>query len=137
MEDVDGGDDFFPRLIKGLNGVDPELRQRVLEEMLETQREGSNIILVGTDAKRTVTIMHVDKAALNGADGPVLFPTADERFVLAAVSTEMLEKEINVAESMADENLGDMYWDGFMSDLMDRITKEAEENPQVLRYGGE
>lgn len=135
--DEEKSNDFLERAIKALKSIDPAIALKVLEEIQETQREDSNIVLVGTDAKRTITIIHVDRDALNGEDGPVLFPTSDSRFVLAAVSRNMLEDQVLKAAEMDDENLGDLYWDGFMSDLMQQIVNEHEKNPQTIKLEGE
>lgn len=133
----DAGGEILLKVITELRKIHPDLAQKILEELQETQREDSNIVLVGTDTKRSITIIHVDAAALNGEDGPVIFPTSDERFVLAAISRDFLEREVRKAESMEDERMADLYWDGLMGDLMAQISEQAQDNPQVIPDGGD
>jgi DNA-binding protein YbaB len=95
--------------IKALKEQNPQVAANVVDEMLEATREGNNIVLVGTDGGKTVTIMHVDKSLINNQDGPVLFPTADPNRALAAVSSQMLERELAIADGMENESMSDMY----------------------------
>jgi hypothetical protein len=54
--------------IKALKDQNPQVAANVVDEMLEATREGNNIVLVGTDGGKTVTIMHVDKSHMNYQD---------------------------------------------------------------------
>jgi hypothetical protein len=118
--------------IKALKEQNPQVAANVVDEMLEATREGNNIVLVGTDGGKTVTIMHVDKSLINNQDGPVLFPTADPNRALAAVSSQMLERELVTADSMETEEMSDMYWDGLMQDLINQVLDLHKINPEVI-----
>lgn len=118
--------------IKTLKEQNPQVAANVVDEMLEATREGNNIVLVGTDGGKTVTIMHVDQSLINGGDGPVLFPTADPNRALAAVSSQMLERELSISDGMETESMSDMYWDGLMQDLINQVLDMHRENPEVI-----
>ena len=114
-----------------LKESDPALAKHLMEELRETVADGSNVVLVGTDGDVSITIVHTSREALDGKDGPVIFPTAEKFKILAAVSREMLEEEVAKAEEM-DENLADVYWDGFMNDLMNKVREMYMKNPRVI-----
>jgi hypothetical protein len=118
--------------IKALKDQNPQVAANVVDEMLEATREGNNIVLVGTDGGKTVTIMHVDKSLISNQDGPVLFPTADPNRALAAVSSQMLERELATADGMENESMSDMYWDGLMQDLINQVLDLHKINPEVI-----
>ena len=118
--------------IKALRDQNPQVAANIVDEMLDATREGNNIVLVGTDGGKTVTIMHVDQSLINGGDGPVLFPTADPNRALAAVSSQLLERELSIADGMETESMSDMYWDGLMQDLINQVLDMHRENPEVI-----
>ena len=118
--------------IKALKDQNPQVAANVVDEMLEATREGNNIVLVGTDGGKTVTIMHVDKSHMNYQDWPVLFPTADPNWALASVSSQMLERELATADGMENESMSDMYWDGLMQDLINQVLDLHKINPEVI-----
>ena len=115
-----------------LKESNPELAGHLMDELKETITEGSNVVLVGTDGDVSITIVHTPREALNGEDGPVIFPSVTRNKILAAVSREMLDQEVKKAESLEDGSLGDVYWDGFMNDLMNQVRELYKKNPRVI-----
>lgn len=114
-----------------LEETDPELAHDLMEELRETLADGSNVVLVGTDGDVSITIVHTPREALNGSDGPVIFPSAGKNKILAAVSRELLDTEVKKAEEL-EENLADVYWDGFMNDLMNQVREMYKKDPRVI-----
>jgi len=126
--------DIFMELsnkLMALSQFDPELAKYMISELRSTQDPNSHIVLVGTDGDFAVTIIHVDPKVLGGEDGPVLFPTADEKTIFAAVSREMLEKRVKICEELPDD-LGDHEWEDFMEQLMAKVTQMHRENPKTI-----
>lgn len=129
----DEGLEMVRKALDEMGKIDPDIKKRVIDELLETARPGSNVLLVGTEGASTVTILHVDKSLIGGEDGPVLLPTADNKTILAAVSREFLQREVTEAESLGgEENMSDMYWDGVMQELIQKVLIMHEEDPQTI-----
>ena len=136
----DGGEDaaanleefiLFSKTMMELSGYDPELRDRVLDEMRATQDSSTNIVLVGTDGECAVTIIHVDRELLGGKDGPVLFPTADKKTVLAAVSRQMLQTIVDVTDEL-EPSEADARWEELMEALVSYVMESHRQNPQLI-----
>lgn len=118
--------------VEKIGEKDPELAIHLMEELRETLAEGSNVVLVGTDGDVSITIVHTSREALNGSDGPVIFPSTNKNKILAAISREILDIEVKKAEEIGDEKLADLYWDGFMNDLMDKVREMYKKDPRII-----
>lgn len=128
----DDGISILREAVEKIGENDPELALHLMEELRETLVEDSNVVLVGTDGDVSITIVHTSRDALNGSDGPVIFPSTTKNKILAAVSIDFLEAEVKKAEEIGDEKLADLYWDGFMNELMDKVRELYKKNPRVI-----
>lgn len=125
------GISILQEAVSKLKDSNPELARHLMDELRETLAEGSNVVLVGTDGDVSITIVHTSREALNGKDGPVVFPSISKNKILAAVSRELLDDEVKKAEEL-EEDLADIYWDGFMNDLMNQVREMYKKNPRVI-----
>lgn len=114
-----------------ISKLDPELAKHVISELSSTQDPSLHIVLVGTDGDFAVTIIHVDRAALGGEDGPVLFPTADGKTIFAAVSRELIDEKFQICENLPKE-LADHEWEDIMEQMMAKVIQLHRENPKII-----
>jgi hypothetical protein len=119
------------RNLEDFNNFDPELRENFLAELRALQENPENVVLLGTDGEFAVTIVHVDAAAIGGADGPVLFPTASKKTIFAAVSRELLQKKVFQLEELPEED-GNQLWEEFMEELVAQVTSMHKKNPKTF-----
>jgi len=113
----------------------PELSQRVQEELRAAASGEENILLVGTDGEFSVTILHLDPELIGENKNFTLFPTSSSISILAGISREYLEGKIRECEEIDERGDGaaaDEKWDTFMHDLMQDIVHQHRENPRTF-----
>lgn len=114
--------------IMRLERVDEEIIETVMSELEETDEEYHNVLFVSTDGGRTVKGIHVPAAAIDGKDGPVLFPAANNRVVIAAFSREYIQKNSDRIGEL-DPEMREDVWAEFINDMHDLVTLELYANP--------
>jgi hypothetical protein len=84
-------------------GVSPELTKNMQAELTQALRGSENILVVGTEGERTITIIIAPRAVI-GSRGPELIPTTDKIRVVSMVSKEFVEKCALRCQNMEDQD---------------------------------
>lgn len=123
------------KALEELYSINQELGIRMKEELEAAARGEENILLVGTNGDFTVTILHVDPEFVNNSRELMLLPTSSSVSILAAVSREFIEDQVNLCEAMeadGEGELADDLWDKFMGDLMEEAVAAHLKNPRTF-----
>ena len=84
-------------------GVSPELTKNMQAELTQALRGSENILVVGTEGERTITIVIAPRAVV-GRSGPALIPSADKIRVVSMVSKEFVEECALRCQNMEDQD---------------------------------
>lgn len=140
MEPFDGEENNLSAFIvagealEELRSINPELAEKLVDELqIAASGVESNILLVGTDGEYTVTILHVDPAVIGDNEDLVIFPSAYEFGIVAAISREILEERVSQCEALderGETGLAERLWEEFMDELMHDSIAKYKENPK-------
>ena len=107
-------------------GVSPELTKNMQAELTQALRGSENILVVGTEGERTITIVIAPRAVI-GSRGPELIPTTDNIRVVSMVSKEFVEKCALRCQNMEDQDEAQEKWDQLLKFFFDK-TLELVDN---------
>jgi hypothetical protein len=107
-------------------GVSPELTKNMQAELTQALRGSENILVVGTEGERTITIVIAPRAVV-GSRGPELIPTTDKIRVVSMVSKEFVEKCALRCQNMEDQDEAQEKWDQLLKFFFDK-TLELVDN---------
>jgi hypothetical protein len=107
-------------------GVSPELTKNMQAELTQALRGSENILVVGTEGERTITIVIAPRAVI-GSRGPELIPTTDKIRVVSMVSKEFVEKCALRCQNMEDQDEAQEKWDQLLKFFFDK-TLELVDN---------
>ena len=107
-------------------GISPELTKNMQAELTQALRGSENILVVGTEGERTITIVIAPRAVV-GSRGPVLIPTTDKIRVVSMVSKEFVEKCALRCQNMEDQDEAQEKWDQLLKFFFDK-TLELVDN---------
>lgn len=127
-------DDGLEETIKNSN-LSPDVAAAMMESLEETKVDGPHpVIFVSTNGEHAIKAIHVPASAIDGFNGPVLFPSANPLTIIAAFSKEYVEAQIERIESL-EPGLQDDAWMVCLEKMTEAITLEYENNP--VRWGME
>ena len=89
--------------LNDFEGISPELAKNMQAELTQALRGSENILVVGTEGERTITIVIAPRAVV-GSKGPALIPTADKGRIVSMVSKEFVEKCALTCQNMEDQD---------------------------------
>ena len=107
-------------------GVSPELTKNMQAELTQALRGSENILVVGTEGERTITIVIAPRAVV-GSSGPALIPTTDKIRVVSMVSKEFVEECALACQNMEDQDEAQEKWDQLLKFFFDK-TLELVDN---------
>ena len=107
-------------------GISPELTKNMQAELTQALRGSENILVVGTEGERTITIVIAPRAVV-GSRGPALIPTTDKIRVVSMVSKEFVEKCALACQNMEDQDGAQEKWDQLLKFFFDK-TLELVDN---------
>ena len=107
-------------------GISPELTKNMQAELTQALRGSENILVVGTEGERTITIVIAPRAVV-GSRGPALIPTTDKIRVVSMVSKEFVEKCALTCQNMEDQDEAQEKWDQLLKFFFDK-TLELVDN---------
>ena len=134
----DNKGDIAENMINAMEKVydkNPVLAKQLSEELKSVTENTENILMVGTDGKYAVTIIYVPKSVMDEDETIMLLPSANEVSVLAAVSTEYIEKQNLLCKTLEEaglEEMADEMWERLMNNLLTKAVAMHEKNPQVI-----
>ena len=107
-------------------GISPELTKNMQAELTQALRGSENILVVGTEGERTITIVIAPRAVV-GRSGPALIPSADKIRVVSMVSKEFVEECALRCQNMEDQDEAQEKWDQLLKFFFDK-TLELVDN---------
>ena len=107
-------------------GISPELTKNMQAELTQALRGSENILVVGTEGERTITIVIAPRAVV-GSRGPALIPTTDKIRVVSMVSKEFVEECALACQNMEDQDEAQEKWDQLLKFFFDK-TLELVDN---------
>ena len=107
-------------------GVSPELTKNMQAELTQALRGSENILVVGTEGERAITIVIAPRAVV-GSSGPALIPTTDKIRVVSMVSKEFVEECALACQNMEDQDEAQEKWDQLLKFFFDK-TLELVDN---------
>jgi hypothetical protein len=115
------------------NNVDPELAKELQTQIQETAKNQHNVIFVFTEGTYAITAIHAPKSSLDGREGPVLMPGANDKNIIAAFSDEFIRSKIKTVD-LLEENagltgIGDVAWMNELEKLVEIVRLELAANP--------
>lgn len=134
----DNKGDIVENMINAMEKVydkNPVLAKHLSEELKSVSENTENILMVGTDGQYSVTIIYVPKSVMDKDETMMLLPSANEVSVLAAVSTEYIEKQNLLCKTLEEaglEEMADEMWERLMNNLLTKAVAMHEKNPQVI-----
>ena len=134
----DNKGDIAENMINAMEKVydkNPVLAKQLSEELKSVSENTENILMVGTDGEYAVTIIYVPKSVMDKDETMMLLPSANEVSVLAAVSTEYIEKQNLLCKTLEEaglEEMADEMWERLMNNLLTKAVAMHEKNPQVI-----
>ena len=123
-------------------GVSPELTKNMQAELTQALRGSENILVVGTEGERTITIVIAPRAVV-GRSGPALIPSADKIRVVSMVSKEFVEECALRCQNMEDQDEAQEKWDQLLKfffgktlELVDNSSAPTLEIPDFIPKDG-
>jgi hypothetical protein len=121
-------DDGLEETIRNSN-LSPDIASAMMESLEETKVDGPHpVIFVSTNGEHAIKAIHVPASAINGFNGPVLFPSANPLTIIAAFSKEYIEEQMELIEGV-EPGLRDEAWMVCLEKMTEAITLEYENNP--------
>ena len=117
--------------LNNFEGISPELAKNMQAELTQALRGSENILVVGTEGERTITIVIAPRAVV-GKRGPVLIPTADKGRIVSMVAKEFIEKCALVCQNMEDEDGAQEKWEQLLEFFFEKTLKLADDGGATL-----
>ena len=114
------------------SGIDDSVSAAMLEGLEETDEPVHNVMFISTDGHYAIKAIHVPASAIDGVDGPVLFPTSNPKTIIAAFSKEHIQNKMQLIEEL-EPGLRDDAWIEFLELLTEKVTLECESNPPLWK----
>lgn len=119
--------DEIMRFLQSLPGPDTErlknLMDKLAEQMVETQKDGNDVLFCGSDGKTIIKAVHFPRSSLGG-DGPVILPSADSKVILAAFSDEYVQENLDeVRNVFQDSSVREHQWEQFLNGLATQVSR--------------
>jgi len=111
--------------LSDLGEITPELSRNMQAELNQALRDSENILVVGTEGERTVTIVTAPREIV-GKRGPVLIPTADKGRVVSMVAKEFVEKCALVCQEMEDQDGAQEKWEQLLEFFFEKTIELAD-----------
>jgi len=113
--------------------IDDGVSDALIENMQETFKdvendEFQNTIFIATTGRVAIRAIHVPRAALNGDNGPILFPTSNPKSITAAFSTESLRVVVDFLDTL-EPGPRKYAWEFAMEKMTELIDSMYETNP--------
>jgi len=127
-------DDIKAGLSSVMEGhIDEGVSDAIIENMQEAFRDAENddlqnTIFIATAGRVAIRAIHVPRAALNGTNGPVLFPTANPKSIIAAFSTESLRVVIDFLDTL-EPGPRKHAWEFAMEKMVEMVDSMYEASP--------
>lgn len=119
--------------LNNMQGVSKELSENMHKEIYQAMNGPENILIVGTEGTKTITIITAPKKVVKGR-GPVLVPTSDEGRIVAMVSAEFVEKAAEKCRLMEDQDGAQELWESILSNFFERVLElSSTSSPEILR----
>jgi hypothetical protein len=123
--------------LNGMEGISSELAKNMQKEMNQVLDNQENILIVGTEGTKTVTIITAPQDVVlkpNGKPtrGPVLIPTLDKNRVVSMVSAEFVEKAARFCGDMEDQDGAQEKWEELLEHFFEKTLDLAEAGGEVL-----
>tara|TARA_B110001454_G_scaffold11833_1_gene10889 strand:+ start:96 stop:527 length:432 start_codon:yes stop_codon:yes gene_type:complete len=105
------------------------LMDKLAEQMMETQKDGSDVLFCGSDGKTIIKAVHYPRSVLQ-EDGPVILPSADSKVILAAFSDEYVQGSLDeVRNVFQDLEVREHQWEQFLNSLAVKVSRKHAETP--------
>ena len=123
--------------LNGFQGISKELSRNMQAELSNALTAPENILIVGTEGTRTITIVTAPQDVVlsprgRRVKGPVLIPTTDQSRVLAMVSKEYIERAALVCQNMEDQDGAQDKWEKLLEAFFDKTIELAEAGGAIL-----
>jgi len=122
--DFEAGEELLNELNK-FEGVSEELSRNMHEEIYQAMHGPENILIVGTEGSKTITIITAPRSVVGGK-GPKLLPTADKNRIVAMVSAEFIEKRATVCRDMEDQDGAQEMWEQLLENFFEKTIELVE-----------
>ena len=106
------------------------LMDKLAEQMIETQKDGNDVLFCGSDGKTIIKAVHFPRSVL-GEDGPVILPSADPKVILAAFADEFVQGSLDeVRNVFADLEVREHQWEQFLNSLAAKVSRKHAESEE-------
>lgn len=112
--------------LNNFDGISPELAKNMQSELTQALRGSENILIVGTEGERTITIIIAPRVVV-GKRGPVLVPTSDKGRVVSMVAKEFIEKCALVCQNMEDQDGAQEKWEQLLEFFFEKTLELADD----------
>lgn len=105
------------------------LMDKLAEQMVETQKDGNDVLFCGSDGNTIIKAVHYPRSVLQ-EDGPVILPSADNTVILAAFSDEYVQGSLDeVRNVFQDPEVREHQWEQFLNSLAIKVSRKNAETP--------
>lgn len=105
------------------------LMDKLAEQMVETQKDGNDVLFCGSDGNTIIKAVHYPRSVLQ-EDGPVILPSADSTVILAAFSDEYVQGSLDeVRNVFQDPEVREHQWEQFLNSLAIKVSRKHAETP--------
>ena len=104
-----------------------DLMAKLGTEMVETQKDGNDVLFCGSDGNTIIKAVHFPRSVL-GEDGPVILPSADSKVILAAFADEFVQSNLDeVRNVFQDLEVREHQWEQFLNGLAVKVSRKFAE----------
>lgn len=104
------------------------LMDKLAEQMVETQKDGNDVLFCGSDGNTIIKAVHYPRSVLQ-EDGPVILPSADSTVILAAFSDEFVQSNLDeVRNVFRDPEVREHQWEQFLNSLAAKVSRAHAES---------
>ena len=111
--------------LNNFEGISPELARNMQAELTQALRGSDNILVVGTEGERTVTIVIAPRAVV-GSKGPVLIPSSDKGRIVSMVAKEFIEKCALKCQNEEDQDGAQEKWEQLLEFFFEKTLELAD-----------
>ena len=105
------------------------LMDKLAEQMIETQKDGNDVLFCGSDGQTIIKAVHYPRSVLQ-EDGPVILPSADSKVILAAFADEFVQGSLDeVRNVFQDPEVREHQWEQFLNSLAVKVSRKNAETP--------
>ena len=105
------------------------LMDKLAEQMVETQKDGNDVLFCGSDGQTIIKAVHYPRSVLQ-EDGPVILPSADSKVILAAFADEFVQGNLDeVRNVFQDPEVREHQWEQFLNSLAVKVSRKNAETP--------